>query len=487
IVLVPEISLTPQMIARFEARFPGRVAVIHSQQRPAERLKTWQAIKRGEVSIVLGPRSAVFAPFSRPALILIDEEHEASYVSSQQVPRYSAVSVARIRQLKNQGMLLLASATPAVEDYARAEAGEFKLFELEERATGVRMPEVELLDLKTDKQLFGQAPISIRGLSELKRCVAAGENAMIFLNRRGYAPLLICSECGQTASCPNCSVHLTYHRKEHRLICHYCGHMQERPARCPFCDGALQELGMGTERICEFLTDYFNPNQILRMDSDTTRSRGAHAEILRRFREGKGMILVGTQMIAKGHDFPNLRFVLIAGVDFMFSMQDLRADERAFQLITQAAGRAGRDSERGRVLVEAYNVDHYALHHALKQDYLAFYKDEIRMRRLLKKAPYYHFLTIVISGRDDEETRKYAADLEASLYKQLESDLAAGKDGHYQRIPLSPAPIHLLNQRYRWQFAIKGNRASELRHLMRSIQFQHRSKNCSIACIMDPA
>lgn len=487
IVLVPEISLTPQMTQRFAARFEGRVALQHSRLRPYERLSLWRKIRNGEVDIALGPRSAVFAPFDRPALVIIDEEHEASYLNREQNPHYSALTVARLRQRAHGGLLLLASATPAVEDMYRCCQGKSVLLELKKRASGVELPEVQLIDLKKENPLTMQRGFSERLLSAMEECLSENGQIMLFLNRRGYAPVLVCSECGRSLHCTNCSVRMNYHRNENRLICHYCGHMRELPRVCPECGGRLILQGIGTEKLCESLARYFPEETILRMDSDSTRTRGSYERILERFRRKESRILVGTQMIAKGHDFPDLRLVGILGSDQIFARSDLRADERVFQLITQAAGRAGRSEERGRVLVETYDLKHYSIRAAAAQDYSSFYKAEIEMRRQWKKPPFYHYLSFYFSSADEPAAERAAKEAELILTAKLRACARHAPDLQWDVIPAAKSPINLLKNRYRWQLSLRANQERILVRLGRSFLQRKRNKEILLHAELDPA
>lgn len=487
IILVPEISLTPQMTHRFEARFKSRVALLHSRLRPYERLHMWRMIKNNEVDIALGPRSAIFAPFDKPALIIIDEEHEASYINKEQNPRYSAISVARLRQKNSKSMLLLASATPNVEDMYRCQTGKAKLLQLKNRASGVALPEVKVIDLKKEQDSFFKYHMSKYLINEIKNTIENGEQCLLFLNRRGYTPTLVCPKCSVSLLCPNCSVKMNYHKSENKLICHYCGHMRNKTKNCSECNSELMEIGFGTEKIYAILKELFPKENILRMDSDTTRTRGAFDNILNKFNNNQSKIMVGTQMVAKGHDFANLQLVGILSIDQMLAMTDIRSDERVFQLITQAAGRAGRQGKKGKVILEVYDTQSYAIRHAISQDYDAFYLSEIRMRQALRKPPFSSYMNFYFSAIDDK-----AVQSECERAKKLCRDLvyAAMKKNRNLQCELtsvSRSSLKILNNRFRWQFTIKSNNERFLVELGRKILLSKKNKEVTLNSELDPA
>ncbi len=487
IVLVPEISLTPQMTQRFEARFRSKVALLHSKQRPYERLSMWRKIKDGEVDIALGPRSAIFAPFSKPALIIIDEEHEESYVNKQQSPRYSAITVARLRQRNSNSMLLLASATPNVEDMYRTEIGKSKLLELKERASGVLLPRIQLVDLSKEQGSVSEYSMSSVLINEIKSCLDRGEQALVFLNRRGYTPTLVCRDCGASLLCPNCSVKMNYHKKEGKLICHYCGHMRARPSSCPECGGRIIDIGFGTEKIYAKLTDLFPNENILRMDSDTTRARNALKNILADFNSQKSSIMVGTQMVAKGHDFSKLNLVGILSIDQILSMPDLRADEKVFQLITQAAGRAGRAGSQGKVILEVYDKNSYAIQYAMRHDYESFYKTEMKMRRLLSKPPFFYYVYVNVSSENDSLAEKEAK----QLYKYCKRFISLHVNNKglesYKLTDVGRANLEILHNRFRWQFVIKSSDERFATLISRYVLLSKKNKDVHVSTEIDPA
>ncbi len=501
IVLVPEIALTPQMIARFEARFPDQVASLHSRLRLYERLEVYQKIRHNEVSIVIGPRSAVFAPFERLGLILIDECHEQSFVQKELAPHYSALSVARLRARYDRCLLLLGSATPSVEDRYRCDIGRATLIELKGRPKGLLLPQVKTIDLKKQKEVrLGQQVMSRHLIQEIEETLKQDRQAMIFLNRRGFSPIFICPDCGERITCPHCSVTLNYHRREHKMICHYCGHMQEPPSFCPSCgSGELEPLGFGTERVAKDLSEHFPEETILRMDTDTVRTLDAYEEILGRFRREEARILVGTQMIAKGHDFPKLRLVGILGVDQILSSPDLRADERAFQLMTQAAGRAGRADEQGLVLIEAFDLEHEALNFAIRQDYEGFYQHEIQQRKLLLRPPFRSIATVLLSGKDASVVQENCAALYAraktyvKYYHERQMQKGSGPfDRHSHSVstryfPPAKASMARLKDRHRFQFSVIDVNEAMLAGLLSDLKKQRLRGEVVVSTHLDPA
>lgn len=348
IVLVPEISLTPQMVSRFTGRFGKRVAIQHSRLSLGERYDQWQKIRKGEVDVVIGARSAIFAPLTNLGIVIVDEEHELTY-KSEQTPKYDARHVARARCNINGALLLLGSATPSIETYARAEAGKIMLIELATRANTRPLPQVHTVDMRLELSEGNRGMISRALEEELVRAKLRGEQAILFLNKRGYASFLLCRDCGYVMRCPNCSVSMTYHRNDRHVICHYCGYSVPVPKVCPGCKGEhFKPMGSGTQRIEEELLNHEAGFRVLRMDLDTTGTKYGHKRILEAFRDREADILIGTQMVAKGHDFPNVTLVGILAADAMLFSEDYRSAERTFQLVTQASGRAGRGDKGAR-------------------------------------------------------------------------------------------------------------------------------------------
>ncbi len=403
IMLEPEISLTPQVLRNFRARFGDSVAILHSGLSAGERFDEWRRLLCGEARVAVGARSAIFAPLSNVGLIIIDEEHDGSYVSDSN-PRYSTQEVAEFRARRNKCNLLLGSATPSVESYYKAKVGEYKLIEMKERIASRPLPEIEIVNMCEELRSGNNGFLSRRLKSELSDCMDEGNQAIIFINRRGYASYVMCSSCGYVAKCERCDVSLVYHRDENVLKCHYCNNRYAHLDVCPQCHSPhLRQGYIGTQKVAELLKKEFPDKKILRMDNDTTQNKDAHLEILRSFGARESDILVGTQMIAKGHDFPDVTLVGIVDADMSLHFADYRASERTFQLITQVAGRAGRDVKKGKVILQTYTPNHYVYRLAAKGDYLGFYEKESNLREVTKYPPFSKIVRILITSESEDE------------------------------------------------------------------------------------
>ena len=380
IVLVPEISLTPQMVNRFRARFGDRIAALHSALSDGEKYDEWRRIYRGEASIVIGARSAIFAPLNNIGIIIIDEEHSDSYKQSDPNPRYDAIDIAKWRSKYHNCPLILGSATPTLESFARANKGVYKLLTLPHRVNGKKLPEVIIVDMNKEirKSKGHFSPILVESI---EKRLSLGEQVILLLNRRGYASFVSCKNCGYTFKCPNCDITLTYHKSSNTLRCHYCGHGEKVFTKCPECgEESLNDLGVGTQRIEEELTNMFDC-RVLRMDFDTTSGKGKHEEMINSFRNHEYDILLGTQIVAKGLDFDNVTLVGVINADTSLNIPDFRSSENTFSLLSQVAGRSGRSSREGQVIIQTYNPDHYAISYTKMHDYLGFYKQEMMIRR----------------------------------------------------------------------------------------------------------
>ncbi len=403
IMLEPEISLTPQVLRNFRARFGDSVAILHSGLSAGERFDEWRRLLCGEARVAVGARSAIFAPLSNVGLIIIDEEHDGSYVSDSN-PRYSTEEVAEFRARYNKCNLLLGSATPSVESYYKAKIGEYKLIEMRERIANRPLPEIEIVNMCEELRSGNNGFLSRRLKSELSACMDNGNQAIIFINRRGYSSYVMCSSCGYVAKCERCDVSLVYHREEDVLKCHYCNNRYAPLDVCPKCRSPhLRQGYIGTQKVAELLKKEFPDKKILRMDNDTTQNKDAHLEILRSFGAREADILVGTQMIAKGHDFPDVTLVGIVDADMSLHFADYRASERTFQLITQVAGRAGRDVKKGRVILQTYTPNHYVYRLAARGDYVGFYEKENNLREVTKYPPYSKIVRILITSESEED------------------------------------------------------------------------------------
>ncbi|HHW71177.1 MAG TPA: primosomal protein N' [Clostridiales bacterium] len=453
IVLVPEISLTPQTVKRFKNRFGDKVAILHSRLSEGERYDEWRKIRNGEAKIVVGARSAIFAPFSNLGVIIIDEAHEDSYKSDLR-PKYHALEIAEKRCQLEGATLVLGSATPSLEQYNRALNGEFELIELNHRVEGGSLPHVEIVDMRYELLRGNRSMLSASLYNGLKSVLDRGEQAMLLLNRRGYANFISCRECGWVAQCKRCAVSLTYHADKKRLKCHYCGDQYPYPKRCPKCNSRfIKKFGVGTQRLETELSKYFPHANIIRMDMDTTSKKNAHQNILSSFGKGEYDILLGTQMIAKGLDFPNVTLVGVVAADASLNLPEYRSPERTFQLITQVAGRAGRGSKIGKVIVQTYTPDHYAIKYAAKHDYRAFYNYEIGVRRRFDYPPFVHIIKILSTGVNEDALINTVEDLERWLKKKISENLLLKKG--LIHIGAYPAPISKIKDRYRWQILIK--------------------------------
>ncbi len=457
IVLVPEIALTPQMVAWLHGRFGGDAAVLHSALSAGERFDEWRRIRDGEARVVIGARSAIFAPLENIGVIVVDEEHETTYQSDRR-PRYDAREVAWKRASQHGAVLVLGSATPSISTYMRAMPGvrpenRLELVELRQRVKGRPLPEVEIVDMRGEFERGNRSIFSARLSAELRRCLDEGHQAMLFINRRGHSTFVSCRACGYVVKCDQCDVTMTWHQAENALRCHYCGKTLPPPETCPQCGSSyIKYFGAGTQKVQEEVRRQFPDARVLRMDVDTTREKNAHARILNRFRSGEANVLVGTQMIAKGLDFPNVALVGVVAADLSLNLPDYRSVERTFQLITQVAGRAGRADVPGRVVVQTYDPDHYGIRLAAAQDYRAFYTRESAYRRAAMYPPFTVIARIVYSGKDEAAVRAAALADEARLGAFLD-EVDARRDAI--QLAAAEAPIRQIRGEYRWQLLLK--------------------------------
>ncbi len=447
IVLIPEIALTFQTLMRFRNRFSDRVSVLNSSMSQGERYDQCERAKKGEIDIIIGPRSALFTPFKRIGMIFIDEEHEGAY-KSESMPTYHAREVAEELARLHGASLVLGSATPSLESYMAAKEGRYRLFTLEERLTGESLPEVYIEDLRAELKKGNRSVFSDRLRELIRDRLVKKEQIMLFLNRRGYAGFISCRSCGHVMKCPHCNISLSYHRKG-RLICHYCGHEEEYPQKCPGCGSPyLMGFKAGTQKIEEQFIREFGEVSILRMDRDTTAGKDSYNRILSDFMEGKAQVLIGTQMIVKGHDFPNVTLVGILAADLSLAVGDYRASERTFQLLTQAAGRAGRGSIPGEVVIQSYQPEHYAIRYAAEQNYEGFYEEEILYRRLAGYPPAANLLQVQIFSENEEEGMELGKELKQLIQKGLMDQ---------QPVCIGPAGalVSKINDIYRFSLLLK--------------------------------
>jgi len=467
IFLVPEIALTPMMVHRFEARFKNQVAVLHSGLSIGEKYDEWRRVIRKEVSIVIGARSACFAPFTHLGLIVIDECHESTY-KQDDMPKYYAVDVA-LHRCKHFGIpLLMGSATPNIETYARFKRGYIQLLELPHRANHAPMPEVKIVDLKAEFKSGNLGAISDLMKTEIKTRLERHEQIILLLNRRGFSTFVICRDCGHVITCPNCDISLAYHEVDHSLKCHYCGHKEDIKKTCPKCGSEnLRFMGTGTQKIEAEIEALFPSAKIIRMDNDTTRTKNAHEKLLDQF-QSEGDILLGTQMIAKGLDFPRVTLVGILQADSNLFNADFRAPEKTFQLITQVSGRAGRGELKGQVVVQAYNPNHYAIRYAVANDYAGFYQYEMNLRRLAKYIPFYFLTEIQLSGLNVRDVFLRGKEIVTKLRNGLSPEA----------IVLGPVlpPVGRINNRYLCQMLVKYRNEGRLDDLLFEIVDQYQSE-----------
>jgi len=464
IVLVPEIALTPQTVARFCGRFGTRVAVLHSRLSPGERFDEWRRIRAGTARVIVGARSAVFAPARNLGLIVMDEEHETSY-QSEKSPRYHALEVARQRVQICGARLLLGSATPSLTTYSRAViAKNYRLLRLDERVVALSMPEVYVADMRAELAA-GNTSVFSRALADaLTETLGRGEQAMLFLNRRGYATFVSCRACGAVLTCPNCDVSLTHHKLENRMRCHYCNANAPLPSRCPSCNSPhLKSFGVGTQQVQEQFEKQFPQIAVARMDSDTVTEKGAYERVLGDFRDGKTQLLIGTQMIAKGHDFPNVTLVGVVAADTTLNLPNYLSRERTFQLLTQVAGRSGRQNLPGRVIVQTYNPQHPVIGFAQAQDYEAFFHYEMMERRKCCLPPFSVFVRLLFTGEDAMKLSALCTDFAMELEKKLLAVLGESGAPALLHLSAAPAPVARIAGKCRQQVLIKLLRTKQLR------------------------
>ena len=464
-VLVPEIVLTPQMMRKFSSYFGSRVAMLHSSLKMTERYDQWKRIRRGEVDVVLGTRSALFAPLKNLGLIIMDEEQEGSY-QSENVPRYDAREVAKYLCVREKAALVFGSATPTVETAWAAEQGSYQKALLRRRYNENALPEVLIADLRQEILNGNPGLISIPLRQELEKNLAAGEQSILFLNRRGSSRMLLCGECGYVPQCPRCSTAMTYHSANGRLMCHYCGHSEPAADTCPECGGWMKHVGAGTQKVEEELRELFPEAGILRMDADTTA--GGHEEILQTFERERVPILLGTQMVAKGLDFENVTLVGVLSADISLYVDNYRAAERTFSLLTQVVGRAGRGGKTGRAVIQTYTPGNDVIRCAARQDYDAFYESEIRMRRLRRYPPFADLFTVTVSGTEEGRVLRAAVSVRETL-RQLcrRPELAAGEP---EVLGPAPAPVVKVNNRFRYRCTLVGKNDKATREMLAWLQ-----------------
>lgn len=450
IVLVPEISLTPQMVDRFLARFGEQIAVLHSKLSIGERYDEWNKIKSGEANIVIGARSAIFAPVENLGIVIIDEEHDTSYKSDMS-PRYQAKDIARYICKRAKAPLILGSATPDINTFYQAKNNKIQLLELTHRANQSELPKVEIVDLREELASGNKSMISKALYEEIEKNLKAKLQTILFLNRRGFSTFVMCRECGFTAKCRNCNIALTYHKGDAKLKCHYCGYETKLITTCPICkSNKVKYFGAGTQKLEQEIHDLFPNASTIRMDVDTVTKKNSHEEILEKFKKENIDILIGTQMVVKGHHFPKVTLVGVIAADSSLNINDFRASERTFQILTQVAGRAGRENLPGKVIVQTYNKDNFSIQYARQQDYEKFYIDEIRIRKQLKYPPFCDIIVANISSKDEEATKKVAE----YIYRKMKQEFSK-QENSILILPPVASPINKIKNNYRWRILIK--------------------------------
>jgi primosomal protein N' (replication factor Y) len=498
LILIPEISLTPQLVDRLNARFPGRVGVLHSRLTASERWAQWWAILRGDVDVVVGARSAVFAPLPSLGLIVVDEEHDPSYKQEEGL-RYNGRDVAVVRGKLSGCPVILGSATPAIESYENSLQGRYRLLEITQRVHERRLPKIETVDLRSEfrrpDSATSNAPdessspekaqhrlISPRLKEALWNNYRKSRQSLIFLNRRGFSNFLQCVACGYVLRCQHCSVALTLHLKQKTVCCHHCNFRRPLTQLCPGCGNAtLSGVGAGTEQIEQALRQLVPRARIARMDRDTTNRRGSHEMLIRQWEKGEIDVLVGTQMITKGHDVIGVTVVGALLADLSLNLPDFRAAERTFQLLSQVAGRSGRGDDPGTVIVQTYEPEHYVIQHLINHDYKAFFRSEIEFRRALSYPPFSRLVTLRVDGPKGDQVQTKAKTVAATLRKKAELR------GQVEILGPAPAPIHKLRNRYRWQLLLKGKQISPLLELAKQAQeLVPRSRHIRLHVDVDP-
>ncbi|HYF83173.1 MAG TPA: primosomal protein N' [Clostridia bacterium] len=467
IMLVPEISLTPQMVSRFKNRFGDNIAVMHSSLSEGEKYDEWRKIKAGIVKVAIGARSAVFAPFKALGVIIIDEEHENTY-KSEIKPKYLTREVAEKRCQLEGARVLMGSATPSIETYYRAKVGELGLVELPERVNGSPMPEVEVVDMREELKSGNKTIFSSSLTEAILDNLKSGDQIILFLNRRGHSTFVSCRQCGIVMKCPRCSISLTYHMKSEKLVCHYCGYERDNPTVCPKCNSdKIKYFGVGTQKLEKEFKKKFSVKDVLRMDADTTSRKNSHQEILDKYRRREANVLLGTQMISKGLDFPDVTLVGVITADTSLNLPDFRSGERTFQMIAQVAGRSGRASKKGRVIVQTYSPEHYSIEYARYHDYKGFYEQEIMLRREMLYPPFSTIANILISGTVENEVIKYANEISRFLDERIKHQ------DDVEKLGPTAATISRIKNRYRWQIVIKSKSEDTIRAILEDL-----SENC---------
>lgn len=463
VILVPEISLTPQMLDRFIARFgKDTIAILHSKLSIGERFDEWNKIEKGKAKIVIGARSAIFAPVKDIGIIIIDEEHDSSY-KSEMTPKYNAKEIAREIAKQENIPLVLGSATPDINTYFKAKQGEISLLKLTKRANDSKLPKVKVIDLKQELAQGNRTMLSMDLYSLIEENLKNKHQTILFLNRRGYSTFIMCRDCGYVVKCPNCDISLTYHRYQNKLKCHYCGHEENVVKICPEChSNKIRYFGTGTQKLEQEINKMFPKASTIRMDIDTVSKKNSHEEILNKFKDEGIDILIGTQMVVKGHHFPNVTLVGVIAADSSLNIDDYRANERTFQILTQVAGRAGREKLEGKVIIQTYNPESFSIEHAKKQDYELFYNTEILLRKQLKYPPFCDIIVIGFNSLHEDEIKQTSSYVYDFLKQKLNSN-------EFKVFQPMPSPIEKLQNRFRWRIIVKGSMTEDANEVFNEI------------------
>ena len=493
IVLVPEISLTPQTASRFVGRFGDRVALLHSRLSDGERYDQWHRIQKGEADIVIGPRSAIFAPVKELGMLIIDEEHSDSY-KSDTAPRYHAREVAQKRSELANCAVLLGSATPSLESFYRAKNGSYRLLEMPERVLDRKMPDVHIVDMRAEFKKGNRTIFSEMLRSSIEERLVRHEQIILFLNRRGYSTYVFCRTCGYVERCDDCSISLTYHRETKRLVCHHCGNKRPTHPACPDCGSeAIRFFGAGTEAVEQEVHKAFPKANAKRFDADSTSRKNAHQQILEAFEQQQIDILIGTQMVSKGLDFPNVTLVGVIAADTALNLPDFRASEQTFSLLTQVAGRSGRAELEGKVVIQTYMPEHYCILAAQKHDYLNFYTQEVEARGALRYPPFSHVATLLLRGRDEKEVIETAHAVRDQLehWKPTDqghtSEVSDSEGATVEILGPAPAPLSKIEGKFRWHFLLRSNSVGKIGQLLKRLTDEPPAaiKSNAIECVID--
>ena len=486
ILLVPEISLTPQTVNRFIARFgKEKIAVLHSKLSIGERFDQWHKIKEGKAQIIIGARSAIFAPTENLGLVIIDEEHDSSY-KSDMTPRYDAKEVARFIAREYNVPLVLGSATPDLETYYRAKNDEIVMIDLRNRANNANLPDIEVIDLREELAKGNRSMISTRLYEEIEKNLQNKKQTILYLNRRGFSTFVMCRNCGYTVKCKNCNVNMTYHYNSNKLKCHYCGYEEKILSVCPECGSKqIRYFGTGTQKLEYEINKLFPNATTIRLDIDTVSKKNSHEQILDKFKNENIDILIGTQMVVKGHHFPNVTLVGVIAADGSLNIDDFRANEKTFQILTQVAGRAGRDKERGRVIIQTYNPDNFSIECAKKQNYELFYNTEIAIRKQLKYPPFCDIILIGFTSTDEKEVKNASETIHEYLKKRvIQENIGIIL---YKALP---SPINKIKNKYRWRILIKCKFSDDIIKLIDETidkYYNLKKKNTRITIALNPS